>query len=127
MHGNVCVWCKERKCNRPKGLCWRCYTDPVINRQTKGRKHRYSVRAEVQDFCGMGEVPTPTHHMPGTEGKVEVLEYRAQHRQQLFHRDDPVEAGRGRTEDEEVQLRMVAAFFGMLEPEEREPEHWEAG
>jgi hypothetical protein len=67
-------------------LCWACFYDPKVRK-------RYPItskfaRRGVIDFYGSGKLPAPTHAMPGTSEKVEVLERRARLHQALWHPHD---------------------------------------
>lgn len=92
----LCVHCKQRRMNRPRGLCFSCSIRPEI-RALYPSTSKYAKRG-----CGLGNqapLPTsPTTALPGTARKVAVLEERARLGQSLWHpldaRDDGQETRR---------------------------------
>ena len=84
----TCQHCHRRAVSRPRGLCWTCFG-------TAGVRDLYPVSAAPSNVRGVGNggsrrpLPAePTHHPPGTDEKMAVLERRAAAGEQLFHPDD---------------------------------------
>jgi len=67
---------------KPRGLCTRCYKRPeVVAKYPPLPGSYYGVTVE-----GDGRSPkVPTHHLPGTPGKIEVMRQRAERGETLFH------------------------------------------
>lgn len=91
-----CEHCKVGARSRPRGLCWTCYYDDAIREQYTSRRNQ---------FCGMDREslvktppvdPVPTHHLPGTAEKFQVLIARASAGYQLFN---PADARHGTVRD----------------------------
>jgi len=40
----MCLHCQKIKANRPRGLCWKCYYDPVIQQQ-------YPINSKYAELC----------------------------------------------------------------------------
>ncbi len=86
----LCRRCKEKQCNRPRGLCWTCYYTP-------GVKDEYEITTVKGIYGSMGHKSTkhraapcePTGALPGTPEKIAVLEQRAALGQELWHPLDP--------------------------------------
>lgn len=82
----ICKHCQKKKANRPRGLCWTCYYTPGV-REMHPSTSKFARRG-IQDFNGKAALPEPTHALPGTPEKVDVLMERARLGQQLWHPDD---------------------------------------
>jgi hypothetical protein len=88
----TCRHCQQRKVNRPRGLCWRCYYAPGV-REKFGPVNAYGRRG-VGGGTGVRSLPpTPTTHPPGSVGKLLVLEARARDGVVLWHPLDADESG----------------------------------
>ncbi|TMQ32527.1 MAG: hypothetical protein E6K70_18025 [Planctomycetota bacterium] len=85
-----CRHCQCRRANRPRGLCWSCFSHPAI-RECYPPAGKFGRRAGPPDFYGPALPPTaPTRALPGTAEKIAVLAQRASLRQELWHpRDAP--------------------------------------
>jgi hypothetical protein len=82
----LCLHCRLRPFNRPRGLCWACYYAPgVRGRYESGSKFS---RRGVGNFSGKAAAPEPTDAMPGTARKVAVMRRRAANAEDLFHPRD---------------------------------------
>ena len=83
----LCRHCGVKKINRPRALCWRCF-------HVEGVKDLYpplpgSYAANSVPKAGQGRLPKePTHHPPGSDGKMAVMAERAERGECLFHPDD---------------------------------------
>lgn len=130
-----CAECQHVCSTRVRGLCQRCYGDPVVRERHKRQPllrsppihcvecHRVCGTRMRRRLCGScynnaairarhvqtgslttlrgrstndrdwyrptPPLPEPTHHLPGTAGKIAVLAARAQARQALWHPRDP--------------------------------------
>jgi hypothetical protein len=97
----TCRHCKTAKVARPRGLCWRCYYDPEITKLYPSESP-YANRGRPDTTGGFVLAADPTAHMPGTPGKVEVLESRAALGVALWHPDDARAASFVRTTGERI-------------------------
>ena len=79
----ACRHCAKNKAVRPKSLCWGCWTR---HRDLYPSTSKFARRGS--GFAYSGPPPEPTTARPGTEGKVAVLEARAQLGVDLFHELD---------------------------------------
>jgi hypothetical protein len=81
-----CRHCNQRKANRPRGLCWKCYHTPGV----RGLYPSTSKFAPKSSAWLSGETKPcePTKAMPGTAEKMEALSGRAERGEELFHRKD---------------------------------------
>jgi hypothetical protein len=79
----MCWNCKRKFCNRPKGLCWRCYyrTD-AQSRYVPTSK--YALRGIGNGMKGGLKACEPTSVRPGPE-KVAVMAARAEAGESLWH------------------------------------------
>lgn len=83
----VCLHCRAKWVTRPRGLCWPCY-------YTSGMRDLYppvSDKGRRGPGTGNRAPPPPeipTAHLPGTEGKIRVLEERVAAGEGLWHPDD---------------------------------------
>lgn len=102
----VCQHCGKSVSARRvrRGLCRRCYGSPQDGYSFSGVRaeygHRYTNRAgqvgsqqstdhpHKRDFSGPAPLPTRQPVEPGPQ-KLETLSARAQHRQALFHPEEP--------------------------------------
>jgi hypothetical protein len=80
-----CAHCGRCRYLPSRGHCSTCYKLAEV-RATFGVS-KYA-RKGRNDFCGRGTRPTPTDALPGTDGKLRVLQRRAQAGQELFHDQD---------------------------------------
>jgi hypothetical protein len=81
-----CRHCCKGRINRPRGLCWNCYYAPGV-RDLYPTDPVYGHRG----ICSSGERPAPanpTHHPPGTPGKLDVMVARAEAGEHIHHPDD---------------------------------------
>lgn len=82
----LCQHCQQRKANRPRGLCWRCYYQPgVAEMYPSGSKH---ARRGVVEFYGTAPLPEPTDTLPATPERLAVYERRAMNGEAIFHPKD---------------------------------------
>ena len=90
-----CRHCKFRRAGRARGLCNRCYGDPLVKSQYQPQ-NEFS-RQVVRGGAGMnpaGSPPAaPTATPPGSEEKIAVLAARAARGESLHH---PADNGRER-------------------------------
>jgi hypothetical protein len=83
----VCLNCRTRRANRPRGLCGICYRHPPTREQ-------YPELAPTAEDSPGGNNYTPplpagpTRAQPGTETKIRVLEERRARGLQLWHPHD---------------------------------------
>ncbi len=83
----ICRNCQKSKVNRPRGLCWSCYYKPGV-RELYPSTSKFAHRG-TGNFCGTAPLPCfPTHALPGSAEKMEVLAERARLKQALWHPDD---------------------------------------
>ena len=82
----LCRHCGQRKINRPRGLCWHCYT----LRSVRARHQHIKPRAVVRMAQDVREpLPAaPTQELPGTQGKLDVLQRRLWQGESLWHPQD---------------------------------------
>jgi hypothetical protein len=79
----VCKHCRQRKVNRPRGLCWTCYYTPGVK----------NLHPSVSKFGRRGvgglnrnRLPDgPTDAPPGSEAKLAILAERARLNVSLWH------------------------------------------
>jgi hypothetical protein len=83
----TCRHCNKDNVSRPRGLCWSCYYRPGV-RQMYPSTSKFGNRG-IGHTYRTAPLPTPTHALPGTAEKLEVLEKRAAAGFALFHPDDP--------------------------------------
>lgn len=82
----LCRHCQQKPANRPRRMCWTCYyTDGVRSLYPSTSKF---ARRGVRDRFGRQTLPEPTCTLPGSEGKLKVLESRARAGEELFHPRD---------------------------------------
>lgn len=81
----LCRHCEKNKCNRTRGLCWRCFYTP-------GVRDLYPSTSKFARISGVGlgqlalaELPEPTSALPGSIEKVAVLAERAARGLALWH------------------------------------------
>ena len=83
--GGVCRHC-DKRCRRlyPRGVCHRCYVDPVV-------RELYPTACPVghgtENRVGVAP-PAPTAHLPGDPGKVAAMEARVALGYSAFHPKD---------------------------------------
>ena len=83
-HAGLCQCCHGKKANRPRGLCWVCYYAPGV-RDRHPSTSNYARRGSGT-ANGPGRLPAePTHHPPGSEGKIIAMIERAERGEALFH------------------------------------------
>lgn len=83
----LCRYCRRKRANRPRGLCWTCYYTPGL-RDLFPSTSKFARRG-VGNFYGQPPLPDePTDALPGSEEKIRVLMERAAKGQALFHPDD---------------------------------------
>lgn len=85
----LCKHCQQRRRNRPRGLCFKCFFCREIREQYP-KTHGGNWKFEGQDFNGTAPLGSPTDAEPGTPEKIAVMEGRASSKQALFHPLDPV-------------------------------------
>lgn len=91
---NPCQHCKQRQaCSNRRGLCDACYyTRSIREKYPTGQPEQGEYHRKRKDGCGKHSqrkpASFPTRHMPGTIGKIEVLAYRADNHEELYHPDD---------------------------------------
>lgn len=78
----ICVHCKQRRVNRPRGLCWSCYYTPGVKDQHPSTS--MYARRGIGNKAGACPMPEPTQAPPGSLEKIAVLEGRAKAHQSLF-------------------------------------------
>lgn len=82
-----CRACDRLCLPKNRGLCWRCYHNPDI-------RYLYAPfsfkKDDDGDFNGGYTLGSPTHHAPGTEGKIKVFIERLQEKISLFNPLDEV-------------------------------------
>jgi hypothetical protein len=82
-----CKHCAKRKICRARGLCFVCSRTPEI-------RVRYAPKGRAEGWYGgetraSGRLPAePTHHPPGSEGKIAVMAERAARGESCFHPQD---------------------------------------
>lgn len=85
-----CRHCRRTRANRPRGLCWCCYSNPHIVSlyppEGKFVAAIWRIPGADEDFFGGYDLPSePTIAPPGTEEKIQVLMQRAAQRVYLHH------------------------------------------
>lgn len=87
--GRMCLHCRKRVINRPRGLCMPCYVDPAIRDGYDVVLQRYRGGGNRGvGICQTGtyQLPAePTDAQPGSPEKILVLRRRAEMGQALFH------------------------------------------
>jgi hypothetical protein len=82
--GMMCRHCNQVRANRPRGLCWSCYSKPGV-RELYPSTSKYARRG-VGNSNGKIHLPAePTSALPGTPEKVAVLEERVRLGVSLWH------------------------------------------
>ena len=83
----TCKHCSKVSRRFARGLCWTCYYRAGVLGlyPLPDKMYNYS---GVRDYYGRSREGQPTEHLPGSAGKLSVLEERAQNGQALFHRWD---------------------------------------
>jgi hypothetical protein len=77
--GATCGGCKRKRCLKAGGLCSACFN----------KKHLGGViPVPIPEVGARKPASSPTHHPPGTPGKVEAMITRAERGEHLFHKDD---------------------------------------
>lgn len=87
-----CIHCGAALKFRRRLLCYLCYADRRI-RELYPRHHLYGRRGFALSMPRRGFPPFPTHALPGTPEKVEVMRWRAECGFELFHPSDAQLAG----------------------------------
>lgn len=83
-----CRHCQHKVANRPRGLCWSCFSDLDI--RVLYPRNPMSGKLAVRDSYKTRPLPeNPTDALPGSKEKLLVMEERASRQEQLFHPDDP--------------------------------------
>ena len=82
----LCVHCKVGRPNQRAGLCVKCYWDPQIIALYPPLP--FSRKGAGIEVPRPGAKCEPTHHKPGTAGKVEALAARVEACLPLWHPDD---------------------------------------
>lgn len=83
-----CRHCTIRIAGRPRGLCDRCYYDPLIREQYPPEPNPFT-RHGVPERLSTPPLPdTPTDCEPGTPEKMAVLAARAEAQTELHHPQD---------------------------------------
>lgn len=83
-----CRHCNIRPAKRPRGLCSKCYYTPGL-RLLYGPISKFGHRGTgISGPKVSARLPTPTHHPPGTPGKIAVMIERAAAGLLLFHPRD---------------------------------------
>ncbi len=81
-----CRHCGQHKANRSRGLCWRCYHNPIV-RDLYEPENRF--RSRGGDFYGGNDLPPhATTAAPGTEDKIIALAARCAAKVSLWHPGD---------------------------------------
>ncbi len=85
----MCRACHRNKCNRPAGLCWRCYYTPGIRRLFPSQSKFARKQKKEEDTTWPAKLPPePTTALPGSIEKMLVLADRAAKRFLLHHPED---------------------------------------
>lgn len=82
-HRPLCRHCQKRPSHRSRGLCYRCYTTPEIQRLYPAQK-----RPKGYGLKTPQRLPTPTLAIPGSSEKIRILAERAGKGQDLWHPED---------------------------------------
>lgn len=90
----ICRHCKERKANRPRGTCWRCYYTPGV-KELYPSTSKYANRG--LNGAGFRIPEEPTDAEPGSAEKLAVIAERIACGVSCDHPDDRKEwhVGRG--------------------------------
>lgn len=87
----MCQHCKKKKANRFRGLCYTCYYTPEIRIAYQPRQKQQMTQRLADPVPGYCVVPT--HHGPGSIGKMEVMAERFAAGANLFHPLDALLGG----------------------------------
>jgi hypothetical protein len=71
-----CRHCRHPKVNRPRGLCWSCYEDPVTRAKyaPADPQGAHGATHATADFHGGRPLPAvPTSEPPGSWQKIELM------------------------------------------------------
>lgn len=82
----LCLHCGERPSNRPRGLCWHCYTRRSVRARHQHIKPRAVVRMAQDEREPLPAAPT--QELPGTKEKLAVLAQRLWNGESLWHPQD---------------------------------------
>ena len=86
MTDGVCVRCGHLRKKATRGLCWPCHR--ACGHGSEFPPLRRGGSRGVGNGHGGYDTPTPTHHLPGSEGKLVEMEVRCLAGQSLFHPED---------------------------------------
>ena len=84
----ICRHCKWRKVNRPRGLCYPCFTDPLIKMLYPASVSKFARRGIGCENVRPKSPSGPTDTRPGSAARIAVLADRAERMESLFHPDD---------------------------------------
>lgn len=102
-----CRNCGKIPSGRPRGLCGSCYRSPDIRKRFDSVS-KFGRRGVADNYCPVRLPEFPTDAMPGSDRKIDVMRFRAERRESLFHPGDlfmkprkwePVRTGRLRGSD----------------------------
>lgn len=86
-----CRSCNRERTNHGRGLCYSCSRNPAVRERFPSQRPVPSALALYETSTPALREPVPTHHPPGTAGKLAVLEARAAAGERLWHPDDATE------------------------------------
>ena len=84
-----CLLCGQTKPHKSRNLCLACYQRPESEPLKIETRHR--VERDTNSLMSPTGLPDhPTHHLPGSNEKMEVMAQRVQDGREIHHPDDAV-------------------------------------
>lgn len=119
---NLCRHCQQKKANRPRGLCCRCYYTPGLKEHYPSTSRYARRHSALEDFEGRAPLPRrSTDTTPGTEEKIRVLEERAAAGLSLFHPRDNLYRPDANPKSQPVTTKIHHAFISVIPYLEDDP------
>lgn len=86
----MCIHCKERRSNRPRGLCFDCYyTDSIRGLYPSKRPWIECMGETEEDFADFPLPDAPTRALPGSKAKQYIMRARWRRGMHPHHPLDP--------------------------------------
>lgn len=127
----MCRHCKQKTCNRPRGLCWTCFYNAEVRKLYECYSSDKYARRGILDKNGHTSAPgEPTDALPGSAEKIAVLAERAARGLSLWHpldsRDDdkPVQAEQDIESDCLSDVEKLADLLELPRKKTEGSAHW---